>query len=206
MISLPSSELITGENAVLQVNCQNRISRTPFDHCVHIYICQGNATFILQMHTHVEELCSKTLFSNFYICVPVNVSDVKLFICPGILRWCFFSLSYEIVKYLISLKVLKGLLKRFCRNGFLNIWIISLDCFIPSRDLASVHNTNILSFPRTHPTAFRLMCTADFGNMEQFYLAIQMITIFSKDTTKSIWGFDLLRLEMMAECSPRLHS
>lgn len=65
---------------------------TPFDHWVHIYICRDNATFILQMHTHAEELCSKTLFSKFYICMPENVSDVKLLICPEILRWYVFEL------------------------------------------------------------------------------------------------------------------
>lgn len=58
------------------------------------------------MHTHTEELCSETLFSKFYICMPENGSDVTLLECPGILRWCGFFLSYEVVKY-GSLKVLR---------------------------------------------------------------------------------------------------
>lgn len=51
MISLPSSELITAENAILQVTVKTEflrlhlITRYTF-HLVHIYICQ-DVTFIL---------------------------------------------------------------------------------------------------------------------------------------------------------------
>lgn len=49
------------------------------------------------------------------------------------------------------------------------------------------------------------MYTADFGNMEQLYSAIQMTMMFSYDTTESIWGFDLLRIEMMTKFLTLIH-
>lgn len=90
--------------------------------------------------------------------------------------WGGVFLSYEIVKY-GSLKNTEAYQKAFAEMVFFRI--TSLEYFIPTRHLASAVSTDILSFWRAYLTVFRLMYTADFGNMEQLYLAIQLIVVFS---------------------------
>lgn len=55
-------------------------------------MCQDNATFILQMHTHTESFVLKYSFASFILVCLNNVIDVKLLLCPGILRSCIFAL------------------------------------------------------------------------------------------------------------------
>lgn len=68
-------------------------------------MCQDNATFILQMHTHTESFVLKYSFASFILVCLNNVIDVKLLLCPGILRSCIFALARMVKQE--SLKVFR---------------------------------------------------------------------------------------------------
>lgn len=72
------------------------------------------------------------------------------------------------------LQVIKNLLQK----KILKICITS-EIFQPQQSPFSAHSTASLPFPRLYTTDFRLMYTADFGNMGQLYLAISMNMVFS---------------------------
>lgn len=115
MISLPSSELIAGENAILQVTVKTQFLSLRLITGYTFLSVRIMLPFIWQMHTHTEELCSQILFSKLYVWVPENLSVVILLTCPRILRWCVFALwDGEIRKF----KKSSELPESFYRNGF----------------------------------------------------------------------------------------
>jgi hypothetical protein len=71
------------------------------------------------------------------------------------------------------LRVIKKLLQK---------WIlkicVTLEIFPPQWRPVSAYSIAVVSFPRTYPIVFRLMYTADFGSMGQFYLAIPVNIVF----------------------------
>lgn len=107
MISLPSSELITGENAILQVTVKTEFLGL---HLItgYTFISVGIMLPLFYKCTPTQKsFVLKHSFLSFIICMPENVSDVQLLKRPGILNILrFFYFFYEVVKY-GSLKVLR---------------------------------------------------------------------------------------------------
>lgn len=105
MISLPSSELIAAENAILQVTVKIEFLRlrliTGYTVCVRIML----PLFYKCTPTQKSFVLKYSFVGFIFVCLK-NVSDVQLLKRPGILRWCV--LAFETVKQgsLRSVKVL----------------------------------------------------------------------------------------------------
>lgn len=116
MISLSSSELITGENAILQVTVKTEFLRLRLITEYTFISCRGNPTFILQKCRAMQKsfVLKYSFLSFIFACLKMRVM-LNYLISWNLEVICF--LSYERVKY-GSLKSLKGYCRAFAETFF----------------------------------------------------------------------------------------
>lgn len=109
MISLPSSELITGENAILQVTVKTEFLGL---HLItgYTFITVGIMLPLFYKCTPTQKsfVLKHSFLSFIFVCLKMGVMWHYLNALEswGGVLFCFFFLSYEVVKY-GSLKVLR---------------------------------------------------------------------------------------------------
>lgn len=115
MISLRLSELMTGENAILQVTVKTEFL---WLHLIteYTFISVGIMLPLFYKCTPMQKsfVLKHSFLSFIFMCLKMWVMLNYLHVLES---WGGMFLSYEIVKY-GSLKSVKGYWKAFCQNGF----------------------------------------------------------------------------------------